>query len=172
MRLRIACFGLLYRKALRIGLQANRFLSCYRIWPPRRRIYHHSEFLIDLDCYSKMHLSNTLWRFMTDCKIAWNLLFINFKRFCHTISVSVYSMSITLYVLTSHLSRTSICVSIGPYMCLSHVQKPFYCLTCKMRWPTLTQNYKCWEWGKILHFEKKSDTSFIISYESENFALF
>ena len=52
---------------------------------------------------------------MTHCKKVWNLLFINFKRFCHTISVSVYPISIPLYVLTSHLARASICVSVGPY---------------------------------------------------------
>ena len=27
-----------------------------------------------------------------------------------------------------------VCVSVDPYICLSHVQKPFYCLTSKIRW--------------------------------------
>ena len=114
---------------------------------------------------------------MTHCKIAWNLLFINFKRFYHTISISVYPMSIPLYVLTLHLSGASICVSVGPYICLSHVQKPFFCLTRKMRWPTLTQNYKYWEWGKILYFEKNQtlSSSFLMSlifFKMQNFTSF
>ena len=123
-----------------------------------RFFYKHTLFFGSASgCLSWSHLwaSCVLRRVLkTHCKIAWNLLFINFKRFCHTISVLVYPMSIPLYVFTSHISQASICVSIGPYICLSHVQKPFYCLTSKMRWPTLTQNYKYWEWGKILYFEK------------------
>ena len=51
---------------------------------------------------------------MTHCKKVWNLLFINFKRFCHIIIVSVYPMSIPLNVLISHFSWASICVSVGP----------------------------------------------------------
>ena len=78
----------------------------------------------------------------THRKIAWNLLFMNSKRFCYTISVSVFPMSIPLYVSTLHISWVSIYVSVCPYICLSHVKKPFYCLTSKMRWFTLTQNYK------------------------------
>ena len=49
-------------------------------------------------------------RDMTHGKIAWNLPFINFKRFCHTISVSVYSMSTRL---CKPLCR-SIRRSVGP----------------------------------------------------------
>ena len=52
--------------------------------------------------------------YMTHCKIAWNLLPTNFKRFCLTISMPVYPISILLYVLTSHLSGASICVFVGP----------------------------------------------------------
>ena len=58
---------------------------------------------------------------MTHCKIAWNLLFINLKRFCHTISVSVYLMSIPLYVFASNIFWSLICVFVGPYIGLSHV---------------------------------------------------
>ena len=115
--------------------------------------------------------------FTTHCKIAWNLLFINSKRFCYTISVSVYPMSIPLYVSTLHISRVSIYVSVGPYICLSHVKKPFYCLTSKMRWFTLTQNYKYWEWDKILYFEKNQTLLLLflmslIFFKMQNFTSF
>ena len=115
--------------------------------------------------------------YKTHCKIAWNLLFINSNIFCYTKSMSVYPMSILLYVFTLHIFWASIYVSVCPYICLSHVKKPFYCLTSKMRWFTLTQNYKYWEWDKILYFEKnqKLASSFLMSlifFKLQNFTPF
>ena len=86
-------------------------------------------------------------------------------------------MSIPLYVLTLHFSWASICVSIGPYICLSSLKKPFYCLTSKMRWFTLTQNYKYWEWDKILYFEKNQTLLLLflmslIFFKMQNFTSF
>ena len=81
--------------------------------------------------------------------------------------------SVCLYL--AYFSGIYLCLRWS--ICLSHVKKPFYCLTSKMRWFTLTQNYKYWKWDKILYFQKNQTLLLLflmslIFFKMQNFTLF